>query len=155
MTNNAFNNLTAMNQGFNSMQSSFQNCCCENRLATADLKATVLQENCADRYEAANNTRDIIDNDNRNHQAIMDKLCQLELDGVRNQAALQKEADNNTIAQLRAQIDALNTNAAVNAAVGRVLADNAAQTQILNPTPIPAYQVPAPYNCGCCNNYGC
>ena len=137
------NDLSAnTNNAFYNMMSQFSNCCCENRLATADLKYTIATENCADRYEAANNTRDIIDNANRNNQAIIDKLCQLELD-----------AKDNTISELRSQIDALNTNSAVNNAVARVLADNAAQTQILNPTPIPAFTVPAPYTCGC--NNGC
>jgi len=147
---NGFADITSnTNSAFYNMMSQFSNCCCENRLASADLKYAIATENCADRYEAANNTRDIIDNDNRNHQAMMDKLCQLELDGVRAQVT----AKDDIISQLRSQIDALNTNAAVNNAVGRVLADNAAQTQILNPTPIPAFTVPAPYNCGC--NNGC
>jgi hypothetical protein len=38
------------------------------------------------------NTRDIIDNDNRNSQAILDKLCAIELDTVKSQlAAAQRE----------------------------------------------------------------
>ena len=140
---NGVNDLSAQsNSAYFNMMSQFSNCCCENRLATSDLKYTIATENCADRYEAANNTRDIIDNANRNNQAILDKLCQLELD-----------AKDGTIAELRSQIDSLNTNAAVNNAVSRVLADNALQTQILNPTPVPAYTVPAPYNCGCSNCY--
>lgn len=56
---------------------------CENRAATADLKYTVASENCQDRYEAANNTRNIIDVVNNKVQGIYDKLCQLELDGVK------------------------------------------------------------------------
>ena len=53
----------------------------------ADLKYTVATENCADRTAAAQNTRDIIDAQTRGTQAILDKLCALELDGVKGQLA--------------------------------------------------------------------
>ena len=75
----AFNSQIATMQGFNGVQS--QN---------ADIKATILQENCQDRYEAANNARDIIANATANTQAllnsnqrIMDKLCDQELQAER------------------------------------------------------------------------
>ena len=74
---------TASTQGMTSLQSQLAQCCCDNRLATESLRATVLSENCADRYEAANNTRDIIDSQTRSTQAILDKLCQLELDNYK------------------------------------------------------------------------
>ena len=57
------------------------------RAGIADLKYTVATENCADRYEAAQNTRDVIDAINNKGQAIMDKLCDLELQGVKNELA--------------------------------------------------------------------
>lgn len=62
------------------LQSQLASCCCENRLATADLKYTIATENCADRYEAAQNTRDIIDSQTRGIQAILDKICSLEVE---------------------------------------------------------------------------
>ena len=74
---------TANMQGFNSLQGALSSCCCENRAATADLKYTVATENCQDRYAAAQNTRDIIDAQTRSTQAILDKLCALELDGLK------------------------------------------------------------------------
>jgi len=77
----------AMNQGFNQMGSKFADCCCENRLGLADLKYTVATENCVDRTQSMQNTRDIIESQTRNTQAILDKLCALELDGVKNQLA--------------------------------------------------------------------
>ena len=83
----AFANQTAMTQGFNSLGSQFADCCCENRLGIADLKYTVATENCADRTQSMQNTRDIIDSQNRGTQAILDKLCALELDGVKGQLA--------------------------------------------------------------------
>lgn len=85
--NQAFVAQTAMAQGFNQLGSQFADCCCENRLGLADLKYTVATENCADRTSAYQNTRDIIDSQTRGTQAILDKLCALELDGVKGQLA--------------------------------------------------------------------
>lgn len=78
---------TASTQGMTALQAQLAQCCCDNRAATADLKYTVATENCADRTAAAQNTRDIIDAQTRGTQAILDKLCQLELDGVKGQLA--------------------------------------------------------------------
>lgn len=83
----AFGAQTAMSQGFNQLGSQFADCCCENRLGLADLKYTVATENCADRTQSMQNTRDIIDAQTRGTQAILDKLCALELDGVKGQLA--------------------------------------------------------------------
>ena len=85
--NRSFAEQIANMQGFNGLQSQLAQCCCDNRAATADLKYVVAQENCQDRYEAAQNTRDIIDSQTRSTQAILDKLCALELDGVKSQLA--------------------------------------------------------------------
>ena len=83
---------TAAAQGMNTLQAQLAQCCCDNRAATADLKYTVATEACADRTAAATNTRDIIDAQTRGTQAILDKLCALELDGVKGQlAAAQRE----------------------------------------------------------------
>lgn len=78
--------MADMQQNF-ALQSQLAQCCCDNRAATADLKYTVATENCADRTAAMQNTRDIIESNTRNTQAILDKLCQLELDGVKGQLA--------------------------------------------------------------------
>ena len=67
---------TAMGQGFNGTQAGL-----------ADLKYVVATENCADRNQSLLNTRDIIESQNRNTQAVLDKLCALELDGVKGQLA--------------------------------------------------------------------
>ena len=84
--------MADMNRSFD-LQSQLASCCCENRLATADLKYTIATEECATRTADAVNTRDIIDSQTRGTQAIMDKLCQLELDGVKGQLA-QAEREN-------------------------------------------------------------
>lgn len=78
---------TASTQGMSAIQAQLAQCCCDNRAATADLKYTVATENCADRTQSLMNTRDIIDSQTRGTQAILDKLCALELDGVKGQLA--------------------------------------------------------------------
>lgn len=108
----------------------------------ADLKYTVATENCADRNELSAALREVIASNTANTQAILDKMCQQEI-----------EAKNETIAQLRTQLNMQNLAASQNAQTAQILANNAAQTQALeqylNPTPIPAYTVPNP---NCCNN---
>lgn len=84
---NAFAMQTAMNQGFNGLQAQLAQCCCDNRLATCQTQNIVQNEGNATRFADANNTRDLLENANRNTQAILDKLCQLELDGVKGQLA--------------------------------------------------------------------
>lgn len=84
---------TATLQGFNGVQNQLATCCCDNKAGLADLKYTVATENCADRTAAYQNTRDIIDSQTRGTQAILDKLCALELDGVKGQLA-QAQRDN-------------------------------------------------------------
>lgn len=78
---------TAMMQGFNAAQAQAADCCCKTQTGIADLRYTVATENCADRTQAMQNTRDIIDNQNRVGQSILDKLCQLELDGYKRQVS--------------------------------------------------------------------
>ena len=72
--------MADMNQMFN-LSSQLANCCCENRLATCQTQNIVQNEGNQTRFADANNTRDIITNATSNTQAILDKLCQLELDG--------------------------------------------------------------------------
>ena len=77
----AFNSQIATLQGFNNLGSRFDDCCCENRLANCQTQNIIQNEGNATRFADANNTRDIITNATQNTQAILDKLCQLELDG--------------------------------------------------------------------------
>lgn len=138
-------NLTGQ---MNNIASNLQNCCCENRASVADLKYTVATENCADRYEAAQNTRDIIQNQNDGIQRIMDKLCQQELDALKAQNA-----------NLQTQINLANLAASQNQQTAQIMADNAAQTmaleQYLNPPARPAYIVANPNCCQGNFGYGC
>lgn len=89
----AFAGQTAMSQGFNNVQSQLADCCCENRLASADLKYTIATENCADRAAISEGLRDIITNQTANTQRILDQLC-----------AERIERKDDEIANLRQQI---------------------------------------------------
>lgn len=71
------------------IQSAQQQCCCENRAATADLKYTMATEAAATRAAGTADT-----------QRILDKLCQLELDNERAQRA----ADQREIARLNSEL---------------------------------------------------
>ena len=69
------NQTTAMNQGFNGLQSQLASCCCQNQLASADLKYTIATENCADRTTSTQNTQSILTALNAGVQSIKDQLC--------------------------------------------------------------------------------
>lgn len=140
-------NQNATTQGMNSLAMGLQNCCCENRAATADLKYTMASEAAATRA-----------NCDANNQKILDKLCQLEMDGMRQNYENRIGSMQETIDGLRSSLNAANGAASQNAQTAQILADNAAQTvaleQYLNPTPKPAYIVQNP-NCCTANNLGC
>lgn len=141
-------NQNAMNAGMNSLAMSLQNCCCENRAATADLKYTVANEACTTRSANQANT-----------QAILDKLCQLELDTVKQNYENRILNMQSTIDGLRTSLASANSAASQNAQTAQILADNAAQTfaleQYLSPTPKPAYIVQNPNCCSQQNTCGC
>lgn len=136
--------MAEMNQNF-ALQSAFQNCCCENRLATAGVQTAIAQEGA--------NTRA---NCNANHQAVMDKLCQLELDGIKQNYENRIAGMQNTIDAVRAENIDLRNGIARTADRAAIIANNEAQTaaleQYLAPVPRPAYMVQNP-NC-CHGNFG-
>ena len=153
--NQAFGMQTAMSQGFNQLGTQFADCCCENRLGLADLKYTVATENCADRTAAYQNTRDIIDSQTRGTQAILDKLCQLELDGVKAQV----EAKNDRISELQTQLNMANLAAsqtAQNALIQQGFSNEVdALYNRLNSCPVPTTPVYGRTPIFTCNNNGC
>lgn len=128
------NQMASMNQNF-TMQSAFQNCCCENRLGTADLKYTVANESAATRVAIADGV-----------QSIKDQMCQDKID-----------AKNEQIAMLRQELQMAQLAASQGAQTAALMAHNEAQTtaieQYLAPVPRPAYVVQNP-NC-CQQQWGC
>lgn len=107
--NQSFAAQTAMMQGFNNIQSQFADCCCENRLANCQTQNIIQSEASATRFADVNNTRDIIQSQTSGTQAILDKLCQLELDGK-----------NDRIADLERQLTLANLNASQVAQTSRI-----------------------------------
>jgi hypothetical protein len=166
VANTGFDTITAMNNGFNSMSAQMmtnemarQNCCCETKQAIGDLKYTVATENCADRAALSDGLRDIIANNTANTNALLQGQSQ-GFQRILDQLCADKiEAKNDTIAQLRAELNEANRLASQTAQTGQILANNAAQTaaleQYLRPCPSPAYIVPNPNCCTQQNGCGC
>lgn len=150
----AFNNQIATLQGFNGVTSQLADCCCENRLATCQTQNIVQNEANATRFADANNTRDIITNATQNTQAILDKLCQLELDGVKAQV----EAKNDKINDLQRELSMADLRAsqtAQNAFISQGFANEVDQLyNRLNNCPVPTTPVYGRTPIFTCNN-GC
>ena len=132
---------TAATTAATNLSSQLATCCCENRLATANLSALVQSENCEDRAALATGVRDIIVNQTANTQKILDTLCQDKID-----------AKNEKIAELERIVTMRDLAASQTAQTAALVADNTAQTQYLinriAPYPVPAYTVPSPYGYG-------
>lgn len=156
-----FNNTISMLNGFNNIGSRLDDCCCENRLASCQTQNTIISEAANNRFASANNTRDIIDSNNRNSQAILDKLCQLELDGVKAQV----EAKNDRIAELTTQLNmaTLRESQTAQTAQIRIAEENQFENfyNRLKNCPVnavavygntPVFSCPSNGGCGCGNN---
>ena len=133
------NGQIANMQSIFGVQSALQNCCCENRAATQDLKYTIATEACADRAAV---TQGI--------QTVLDKLCQLELDGYK------READSLRTQLSEARLAASQT--AQNAFISQGFANEVdALYNRLNSCPVPTtpvYGRTPIFTCGG-NNVGC
>ena len=136
--------MADMNRSFD-LQSQLASCCCENRLASADLKYTIATENCADRTALADGVRDILESQNNGVQRILDQMCNDKID-----------AKNERIADLERQLTMANLAASQGAQTAAIIANNEAQTnaleQYLAPVPRPAYIVQNPNGCNCGTN---
>lgn len=130
------------------LSTQFADCCCENRLASADLKYTIATENCADRAALSEGIRDVITNQTANTQRILDQLCQDKID-----------AKNDEIAQLRQQLNMADLRAsqtAQNAFISQGFANEVdALYNRLNTCPVPSTPVYGRTPIFTCNNNGC
>ncbi len=139
------------------LQSQFADCCCENRLANCQTQNIIARESSETRFADANNTRDIIQSQTSGTQAILDKLCQLELD-----------AKNDKISDLERQLTMANLQASQTAQTARLERSNSdtvdALYQRLATCPVgtmpvygnqPIFTCPQQNNgCGCgCGNF--
>lgn len=129
-TQNGFNTTNvALMQAQNALQTQLANCCCENREGQAQIRYDMATQACETRQAIADSTRNILD------FLTQDK-----------------------IATLTAENQSLKFQASQTAQNAFITANQEAQTAELirriNPMPIPAYTVPAPYAYAGCSN-GC
>lgn len=138
------------------MQMAQQQCCCDTRAEIADLKYTVATEACADRQAVNNGVRDIIASNTASTQAILDKLCQQEIDALKAQNA-----------NLQTQVNLANLQASQVAQTAEIhrgqVAEVDALYQRLRDCPVPTQPVYGSqpiftcpnnnYGCGCGNNF--
>lgn len=144
----AFASQTAITGGLTNLSSQFADCCCENRLANCQTQNIIQNEGNSTRFADANNTRDIITNATQNTQAILDKLCQLELDGKNDRInELERQL---TMADLRA------SQTAQNAFISQGFANEVdALYNRLSNCPVPSTPVYGRTPIFTCNNNGC
>jgi hypothetical protein len=144
---------TANTQGMTALQGQLAQCCCDNRLATAQTQALVQSENCADRAALSDGLRDVLTAQNANTQRILDVICQNQI-----------EQKNDTIAQLRSELMYARGQASQDVQTAAIQAGQRALAneveQYVAPRPIPSYAVQNPnccsqnYSCGCgCGNF--
>lgn len=126
----------------------FSDCCCENRLATANLGSTIASEACATRTNDTQNTQAILNAVNGGIQSIKDQLCQDKID-----------SKNDEISALRQQIamkDLAASQVAQNAFIAQGLNDEVdALYNRLSNCPVPTTPVYGRTPIFTCNNNGC
>ena len=87
-------------QSMNALQAQLAQCCCDNRMATAQTQSIVQSEGAATRLAIQNQT-----------QEILDKMCQNEIDNLKGQ-----------IVNLQGQLNAANLAASQNAQTQQIIA---------------------------------
>lgn len=101
------NQQAALMQQLNAMQMQAQQCCCDQRADTAQVRYDMATQACDTRNTVQNATRDIIDANNQNSRAILDFLTQSKLSDLQTEnqnlklAASQAAQNNYLISQLR------------------------------------------------------
>ena len=146
--------MANMQQQFG-IQSAIQGGFAQNAAGTADLKYTVATEACNDRAAIQGALNSLLTHIDQKVQGVQDKLCQLELDGVKRQVADEQREN----ANLRSELQ-----------YARNQADRTAQTAVfqqglnnevdalynrLNNCPVPSTPVYGRTPIFTCNNGGC
>lgn len=146
--NQRFTDIQFINQGFNNVTSQLAQCCCDNRLATANLGATIASEACATRQAVNDNVRDLLVSQTAATQRILDQLCNDKID-----------AKNEKIADLERQLTMANLAAsqtAQNAFIAQGFSNEVdALYNRLNSCPVPTTPVYGRTPIFTCNNNSC
>lgn len=151
--------MANMNQMFG-IQSALQQCCCDNRAATADLKYTVATEACADRASVESALRDVTAQGVANTQALMNTING-GIQSLKDQMYADKmDAKNEKIADLQQQITMKDLYASQIAQDGRIIDGvyNRLATCPIDTTPVyghqPIFRVQQNQGCPCGYAYG-
>ena len=145
----AFNNQLSTIQGFNGVNSALCDASAENRLGQANLTATILAENCADRQALSEGVRDIITNQTANTQRIIDEIFRDRLD----------EKDDK-IAELNRQLQMADLRASQIAQTQAITSNiyNELKNCPVGTVPVygnqPIFTCPNNNSCGCGNAFG-
>lgn len=111
--NQRFTDTQFIGQNINSLSAQLANCCCENRLATANLGSDIAREACATRTSDTQNTQLLLNAITGGIQSIKDQICQDKIDAKNEKIAdLERQlssAQNNAVLQkgLSDEVDAL------------------------------------------------
>ena len=98
--NRSFDVQTSILQGFNGLQGQLAQCCCDNKTATLQTQAIVQNEGNLTRLAIQNQT-----------QAILDKMCQAEIDTLKGQ-----------VVNLQNQLNMANLSASQTAQTAQIIA---------------------------------
>lgn len=133
----------AQQQSAAALQAQLADCCCQNREAISGVNYNMATSTNAVTTAISNAARDITENQNTNYRQLHDELV-----------AYRMEDKDNTIAELRSQVNALNLSASQSNQNAYLVA------QLKTPSPVPAYTVPNPnayYGCqqNCYQSCGC
>lgn len=134
LNNGIMQGFHGVDRGLCDLSHQLSDCCCENRAAIAQVRYDMATQACDTRNLIQNVTRDLVDNQNANHRALMDYLTQDKI------STLQAENQALKFAASQAQQNAF------------ITANQDAQTAELirrlgRDCPIPAYVVPNPNCC--------
>lgn len=135
------NNAIAQMQDTNAVSRQLADCCCETREAIQGVNYNMAQGFANQGFQLQQCCCDLQNTMNANTQTLLNQLN-----------AYRMEDKNETIAELRSQVQALN-----------LAQSQANQNQYLlgrlQPSPVPAYTVASPYatyaGCGCCGTQAC
>lgn len=117
----------AQQQSAAALQAQLADCCCQNREAISGVNYNMATSTNAVTTAISNAARDITENQNTNYRQLHDELV-----------AYRMEDKDNTIAELRSQVNALNLSASQSNQNAYLVA------QLKTPAPVPAYTVPNP-----------
>lgn len=152
----AFDLQNTVSTGFNNVGLQLCQASGENRLATCQTQNIIQNEGNQTRFADANNTRDIVQTISSGNQMILDKLCQLELDGVKQNYENRIAGMQNVIDGLSAQVNAADRRVAmgeeVDALYNRLSNCPVPSTPVYGRTPI--FTCNQNQGCGCgCGNF--